>query len=156
MHMLAMISKSKNSKLFQFPSNGKAYMHKGVRSSGTSPPAPFQFPSNGKAYMHITNFLRADTQGVFQFPSNGKAYMHQRKRSVTRVPSRSFNSLQTGKHICTKEDRKIAFAMASEVFQFPSNGKAYMHEQQIPDRTGAQAESVSIPFKRESIYALNN
>ena len=37
------------------------------------------------------------------------------------------------------------------VFQFPSNGKAYMHAYNTAQ--GRLTLAVSIPFKRESIYA---
>ena len=37
----------------------------------------FQFPSNGKAYMHAVAENGVIIRGkLFQFPSNGKAYMH--------------------------------------------------------------------------------
>ena len=36
---------------FQFPSNGKAYMHIVQQNIGTVEKSVFQFPSNGKAYM---------------------------------------------------------------------------------------------------------
>ena len=107
----------------------------------------FQFPSNGKAYTKQILYVLADIVfTVFQFPSNGKAYT-KRKNGCTprlsdqvsipfkretiskgkifvsvRVPSLSFNSLQTGKHI----QRGIIFL-------------------------GICALLVSIPFKRESI-----
>ena len=42
---------------FQFPSNGKAYMHTTKNATYRAPVVPeFQFPSNGKAYMHLPYF----------------------------------------------------------------------------------------------------
>ena len=39
---------------FQFPSNGKAYMHEVAATITAMQATEFQFPSNGKAYMHLT------------------------------------------------------------------------------------------------------
>ena len=61
--------------LFQFPSNGKAYMHADPVQSVLRDYAMFQFPSNGKAYMHLLEIEQRISDEKFQFPSNGKAYM---------------------------------------------------------------------------------
>ena len=58
---------------------------------------------------------------------------------------KSFNSLQTGKHIqtfCT------VFLIRVHLFQFPSNGKA--HPNCNDRRKPGDGNKVSIPFKRES------
>ena len=62
-----------------------------------------------------------------------------------------FNSLQTGKHICTY-DYDWQLSAGAEMFQFPSNGKAYMHDIR-KSKWDHDSVWVSIPFKRESIYA---
>ena len=60
-----------------------------------------------------------------------------------------FNSLQTGKHICTHP--QLEQYCGGLQFQFPSNGKAYMHHRSC--KISVDTVFVSIPFKRESIYA---
>ena len=59
----------------------------------------FQFPSNGKAYLNLLMDQEPLTRGPqFQFPSNGKAYLNTAPVvDVEEAPS--FNSLQTGKRI---------------------------------------------------------
>ena len=59
----------------------------------------------------------------------------------------SFNSLQTGKRIASAHAQLRP--ITSELFQFPSNGKAY---RKCPASvTEKSAPFVSIPFKRESV-----
>ena len=86
----------------------------------------------------------------------------------------SFNSLQTGKHIqrqqteisktetgkfvsipfkresIYKVKREASARITSQVFQFPSNGKAYTKS--LVNVNKSRTFIVSIPFKRESIY----
>ena len=113
----------------------------------------------------------------FQFPSNGKAYMHQHPYDYGSVRRYNcFNSLQTGRHICTPipmlpQTVTPAFQFPSNgkaymhililvmvssatvgLFQFPSNGKAYMHIG-VGNPIDQENRGVSIPFKREGIYA---
>ena len=65
----------------------------------------FQFPSNGKAYPK-TQIPAEEVTGVqinaFQFPSNGKAYPKQSTAKGLFCPA-SFNSLQTGKRIQSRQ-----------------------------------------------------
>ena len=63
-----------------------------------------------------------------------------------------FNSLQTGKHMCTSPNI-LAPVWTRKLFQFPSNGKAHVHAP--TSRVEAEEEEVvvSIPFKRESTCA---
>ena len=61
-----------------------------------------------------------------------------------------FDSLQTGKHISTDKDHRRPIEYRFE-FRFPSNGKAYINFKD--HATGLYPfATVSIPFKRESIY----
>ena len=89
---------------------------------------------------------------VFQFPSNGKAHVHR----VVGAPKHGFqvggfNSLQTGKHMCTKLDRineygeiiTVSIPFKRESTCAPSHSKLV---------TG-DLVTVSIPFKRESTCA---
>ena len=65
---------------------------------------------------------------------------------------KSFNSLQTGRHIQTQKRSRAATGFGSG-FQFPSNGKAHSDN----DMVAAPAEEevlVSIPFKREGTFRL--
>ena len=64
----------------------------------------FQFPSNGKAHsdMFKNNIALTLAIVLFQFPSNGKAHSDLSKLTwVSAMSRRSFNSLQTGRHIQT-------------------------------------------------------
>ena len=137
---------------FQFPSNGKAYMHRASHSHfyvGTRP-VSIPFKREGIYARKIPRW-NPSRLILFQFPSNGKAYMHEIQREAKKVHKQvRFNSLQTGRHICTTRQRKLRFQSSSfnslqtgrhictqfihkflhtthEKFQFPSNGKAYMH-----------------------------
>ena len=103
--------------MFQFPSNGKAHVHRTPGLAKRYFKGVFQFPSNGKAHVHLDHasrycmfalsipFKRESTCArrkdfKFQFPSNGKAHVHSIiDRNISAAAS--FNSLQTGKHMCT-------------------------------------------------------
>ena len=62
----------------------------------------FQFPSNGKAHSDPLSLPNSPHIGVlFQFPSNGKAHSDT-KISHDKAVGVSFNSLQTGRHIQTQ------------------------------------------------------
>ena len=187
--------------LFQFPSNGKAYTKWGNKRSHTGQDSKFQFPSNGKAYTKkMKNSWQTEwTNWKFQFPSNGKAYtkcMGRRKRSdrrgvsipfkresiykgmeqerLIRKPTRSFNSLQTGKHIQSLLGIEI-WNLEYKGFNSLQTGKHIQSNalKQVATfglvgfnslQTGKHIQSaaaggallsalhVSIPFKRESIY----
>ena len=66
----------------------------------------------------------------------------------------SFNSLQTGKRIWTTPSSTSAVkAIEKNMFQFPSNGKAYLNTKEGQAWIAA-LEKVSIPFKRESVSEL--
>ena len=181
--------------MFPFPSNGKAYPKSKFRDwqFGNRVSIPFKresiskvmisisiheaehimfpFPSNGKAYpKEMEEFCCLSRIDTFPFPSNGKAYPKV-STILHYTHTRSFHSLQTGKHIqsslsqdaCSAAGVSIPFkresiskeeyfwaSSTSLVFPFPSNGKAY------PKFKWQKANAylvtyVSIPFKRESI-----
>ena len=70
--------------------------------SGIGYPVAFPFPSNGKAHVHYSTQTRSWKDfSKFQFPSNGKAHVHENFKEQT-LEKNSFNSLQTGKHMCTR------------------------------------------------------
>ena len=107
---------------------------------------PFKRESISKVPMWVSVSRRRNI--VFQFPSNGKAYPKERlPQTLASSFSLSFNSLQTGKAY-PKLSRQEHIYVDFE-FQFPSNGKAYPKGSR--SREGTAADSVSIPFKRESI-----
>ena len=87
----------------------------------------FQFPSNGKAHVHPST-PNALPSGITRFNSlqTGKHMCTEETASMPTKAERSFNSLQTGKHMCTGFFR-IPLSMLSVLFQFPSNGKAHVH-----------------------------
>ena len=62
----------------------------------------FQFPSNGKAHSDSRLWAIIWAVILFQFPSNGKAHSDPGMRSEWMRCLFGFNSLQTGRHIQTK------------------------------------------------------
>ena len=103
-HVLAVPTNNILSTEFQFPSNGKAHVHD-VSDKVNNNPDEFQFPSNGKAHVHVVRLDDWEELVEFQFPSNGKAHVHAIIAGVIYGPYICFNSLQTGKHICTSRGR---------------------------------------------------
>ena len=109
---------------FQFPSNGKAYPKKG----GVPPQAfidilrAFQFPSNGKAYPKPSYRAVSNKMNGVSIPFKRESISKAMFRQPRRCGEKSFNSLQTGKHI--QRNPQWAYDLYVE-FQFPSNGKAY-------------------------------
>ena len=62
----------------------------------------------------------------FQFPSNGKAHVHQEKpKSVAAalLDNLCFNSLQTGKHMCTSVVNSPLFIFSASGFNSLQTGK---------------------------------
>ena len=87
----------------------------------------FQFPSNGKAYPKVSTLERSCKEnGCFNSLQTGKHIQSYFQTEAERSCIQSFNSLQTGKHIQSKEGEAIIICV--EMFQFPSNGKAYPKE----------------------------
>ena len=84
--------------MFQFPSNGKAYLNGNGGMPGVKI-KKFQFPSNGKAYLNRYPSLLKQELKRFQFPSNGKAYLNMPLVIQNNHATPCFNSLQTGKRI---------------------------------------------------------
>ena len=116
----------------------------------------FQFPSNGKAYLNRMNGETAEKASIVSIPFKRESISERRLEHLWRFTERSFNSLQTGKHIWTRnhmthaiqvervsipfkresisEPKKLAEIVntLSAKFQFPSNGKAYLNPSLIP------------------------
>ena len=157
---------------FQFPSNGKAYP-KSILAGGmtnlTRVSIPFKRESISKG---LVSGKYTITYNEFQFPSNGKAYPKDnneygahianvsipfKRESISKEYSsedccfytKCFNSLQTGKHIQSREAAGGGTRKRRK-FQFPSNGKAYPKDR-VAMSSNAVFTCVSIPFKRESI-----
>ena len=108
----------------------------------------FRFPSTGKAYRKEIAIHAINAMDEFPFPSTGKAYRKQpsypgsRARECVSIPFHresvsqvsksvwfdnifvSFHSLPPGKRIAS-QTAKIADDNVTDLFQFPSNGKAY-------------------------------
>ena len=109
----------------------------------------FQFPSNGKAYPKLEKRGdRGKGRSLFQFPSNGKAYPKNEVTGTCCVSGGSFNSLQTGKPIQSQLETASDFVNPSVSIPFKreSLSKGYNEIQREK-----REESVSIPFKRESL-----
>ena len=46
----------------------------------------FQFPSNGKAYLKCADiYVKSGLDKLFQFPSNGKAYLKSKRPTPTEI-----------------------------------------------------------------------
>ena len=115
--------------LFRFPSNGKAYPKSFIKKYRPNfQPSEFPFPSNGKAYPKELRINAEGTRPRFQFPSNGKAY--------------------------PKDSALMSPTQVLTLFPFPSNGKAYPKASFL--RSFYPEQSVSIPFKRESVSKARN
>ena len=163
---------------FQFPSNGKAHVHFCGRPNHGRHSKGFQFPSNGKAHVHseANRMIFERTVYLFQFPSNGKAHVHgvfsYSPEYAFRLVSIPFKRESTcalfiffasgrdregvsipfkRESTCARGSKMFRPGMSITVFQFPSNGKAYMHKRRSGKRS--KVYRVSIPFKRESTCA---
>ena len=111
--------------LFQFPSNGKAYLNNWLTNEVLTG-VWFQFPSNGKAYLNwIRKKVVIPTTSV-SIPFKRESISELTQENIGWIFSLCFNSLQTGKHIWTDCDVDGSYYYYS-VFQFPSNGKAYLN-----------------------------
>ena len=110
----------------------------------------FQFPSNGKAYLNADCDSRRSHQAYkFQFPSNGKAYLNRNAHDPPEPEEMSFNSLQTGKRIWT--DTQFERVEVPDLsFNSLQTGKRIWTQNSEP-KTQEVEQSVSIPFKRESV-----
>ena len=86
--------------MFQFPSNGKAYLNIPTVDDfdlGTVDVSiPFKRESISEPILEAKGRLEIIE---FQFPSNGKAYLNLLRDSEPPLGVKRFNSLQTGKHI---------------------------------------------------------
>ena len=112
----------------------------------------FQFPSNGKAYMH-TEIITEICQPIYSFNSlqTGKHICTSRTAPGTGGRWQSFNSLQTGKHICTEQI--VGRQQRGDLgFNSLQTGKHICTGEWLPPP--CYLIVVSIPFKRESIYGI--
>ena len=161
---------------FQFPSNGKAYPKRYGRIVQTpTVVVSIPFKREGISKVEVAHLLTCAC-GVFvsipfkregiskarsppqpsekyrkvsiPFKREGISKEYYRIRSDKEYSAFGFNSLQTGRHIQRKEEMQIT--ESDDVFQFPSNGKAYP-KRKPADEKGNDDGDVSIPFKREGI-----
>ena len=163
--LIAALSLASIAMAFQFPSNGKAYPKAanvvGLPKQGFK---CFNSLQTGKQIQRGSRRDRNPHRHTFQFPSNGKAYPKDRtdipkrseklvsipfkRESVSKASIRirptqvgyCFNSLQTGKRIQRWMGFQF-FGMKIQMFQFPSNGKAY------PKKPSAPALQLHILFQ---------
>ena len=114
----------------------------------------FQFPSNGKAYPKPNSINSTGGDNLFQFPSNGKAYPKDRDRRWQAILATllGFNSLQTGKPIQRKATAKADRIVEDACFNSLQTGKPI---QSLQGRINIHENEVSIPFKRESLSKGN-
>ena len=88
----------------------------------------FQFPSNGKAYLNFELRKRRRTLKLVSIPFKRESVSEPGLTTLTVLMRHlSFNSLQTGKRIWTLIRRFGSILIHLYVFQFPSNGKAYLN-----------------------------
>ena len=116
--------------LFQFPSNGKVHRKFAATRSVVVSVEEFQFPSNGKVHgkCEPTQLLLAELRVSipFQRESSWKVGI---TFSIVSQPH-SFNSLQTGKFM---ESKQADWNQTDQnAFRFPSNGK--VHGKHLPER----------------------
>ena len=89
----------------------------------------FQFPSTGKAYLNcVGKCVIGCASRAFQFPSTGKAYLNQRSCSVE--TTENLVSIPFNRESISELAKKTPplSALKGVLFQFPSNGKAYLNE----------------------------
>ena len=90
---------------------------------------------------------------LFQFPSNGKVYSKDQEKcpgssqSQVSIPFKR-ESVFKGEEL----PQLIEYLINQQEFQFPSNGKVY--SKFLERKRGTKLESVSIPFKRESVFKV--
>ena len=159
---------------FQFPSNGKAYP-KCTRGHRWEHLQGFNSLQTGKPIQRLPASVLKMISSSFNSLQTGKPIQSQRFNAIVLSDIKRFNSLQTGKpiqswwHSCKltawKAQVSIPFKRESlskgitdsgEVeylagFQFPSNGKAYPKAVSAVRWLWIRLQSVSIPFKRESL-----
>ena len=136
--------------LFRFPSNGKAYINQKKVLFGHLK-SRFRFPSNGKAYININRWLR--TCLIIMHVSipfkRESIYQHLKSRQAIAFLSVSIPFKRESIYqLFEKYEQELE---GEKKFQFPSNGKAYIN-QNAQQGLIPVLNSVSIPFKRESIY----
>ena len=108
----------------------------------------FQFPSNGKGDRKEIEHVFHNIGMVFQFPSNGKGDRKQTTSPHTDGrTSASFNSLQTGKGIASKQEIDEARLEILKAVSIPF--KRESGSQARFSRFWKLHKPVSIPFKRE-------
>ena len=114
----------------------------------------FQFPSNGKAYPKHKLPQPKQRPRTVSIPFKRESVSKGIKYTDETEPLNSFNSLQTGKRIQRRLTQR-SIPRWILWFQFPSNGKAYP---KVLPRTYPRSgeESVSIPFKRESVSKVRS
>ena len=113
---------------FQFPSNGKAHGKSRFHLKFWAPGEWFQFPSNGKAHGKFNSISLATREGKpkkVSIPFKRESTWKVRPPRAAMRKHRSFNSLQTGKHMESRHAMVTYIPNSGNVFQFPSNGKAH-------------------------------
>ena len=82
----------------------------------------FQFPSNGKAYPKLPEFANGLSPDIVSIPFKRES-ISKESRNPSRNPTRPrFNSLQTGKHIQSFHQGQI-IALGNEGFNSLQTGK---------------------------------
>ena len=135
--------------MFQFPSNGKAYLNRSRRWSYVINHVLFQFPSNGKAYLNPRWQLPSpqDWYSVsIPFKRESVSEQFQAEGVVSHTVT-CFNSLQTGKRIWTKALNGCG--SVTKIVSIPFKRESVSEPRNV--ETAAVKSMVSIPFKRESV-----
>ena len=120
-----------------------------IRRFGMSVSIPFKRES----VFRVNGIRRTDEVFYFGFNSlqTGKCIQRKSPWQDEKNYKLCFNSLQTGKCIQSLNKKCESGELK---FQFPSNGKVYSETGRVG--THATLETVSIPFKRESVFRVNS
>ena len=113
----------------------------------------FQFPSNGKAYLNTTAVMAADDNEIeVSIPFKRESISELSQVTILQHKDLLVSIPFKRESISELLSFTLMLKKNGIMFQFPSNGKAYLNSRSSRVRISlATANTVSIPFKRESI-----
>ena len=126
-------------------------MHPGACGHRHARCREFQFPSNGKAHVHKKQRISKQKPWQVSIPFKRESTCALYRGNNLYVQPCSFNSLQTGKHMCTENDA-LGKNLIIEV-SIPFKRESTCARNPVGNNRRWHREEVSIPFKRESTCA---
>ena len=137
--------------MFQFPSNGKAYPKILMHVMETDTDLSFNSLQTGKRIQRVSIVWSTRTLSV-SIPFKRESVSKEFLQKEFRAPDiESFNSLQTGKRI----QRTLLQHLRGEILGFNSLQTGKRIQREINTLESCQLQTVSIPFKRESVSKAN-